>query len=167
MSIRRTITNNTGSTIDYLAFRVIAITTFPQVAGQADLRVLDSEDIEVLVNGSPVNVSGTYVEQPPPQPNGGALNSSLAVNVISLDEESLEPGESISVQFLLGVEKPGAFRFYVNIEAFDECECPPTPESSGAAPVSDSTAPGLMNLKKKLRTSTQGAPRPKARGGNR
>ncbi len=128
MSIRRTVTNNTGVPVDYLAFRVVQITTFPDVVGQADLRVLDSDDITVtLTNGTEVPVSGTYVETPPEQLNGGALNSS--VGVIYFGDAELADGQSINVQFLLGVVKPGAFRFYINIEAYPECGCPADPES--------------------------------------
>jgi hypothetical protein len=160
MSIRRTVTNNTGGPVDYLAFRVVAITTFPEVVGQADLRVLDSDDITVtLTNGTPVDVRGTYVEGPPLQPNGGALNSSLGVGFINLDGNTLEDGESVNVQFVLGVEKTGTFRFYINVEAFPDCTCPAAP----------SWAPSLKSLKlqkSQPRSSSQGVrqSRPRARG---
>jgi predicted extracellular nuclease len=129
MSIRRTITNNTGGPVDYLTFRVVQITTFPVASpADADLRVLDSADIVVtLSNGTQVDVRGTYVELPA-QPNGGALNSSLGVGYINLEGNTIEDGETVSVQFLLGVEKTGNFRFYINVEAYDDCTCPPTPE---------------------------------------
>jgi uncharacterized protein len=162
MSIRRTVTNNTGGPVDYLAFRIVQITTFPQSAGVADLRVLDSDDITVtLTNGTPVDVRGTYVEQPPTQLNGGALNSSLGVGYINIDGNTLEDGESVNVQFLLGVEKTGTFRFYINVEAFDDCACPASTLSPGAAK-------WMKSLQKKgPRPSVQSAPRPKARGGSR
>ncbi|HEX6186225.1 MAG TPA: hypothetical protein VFZ44_20215 [Pyrinomonadaceae bacterium] len=162
MSIRRTVINNTGGPVDYLAFRIVQITTFPQSPGVADLRALDSSDISVtLTNGTPVDVRGTYVEQPPTQLNGGALNSSLGVGYINIDENTLEDGETIHVQFLLGVEKTGTFRFYINIEAFDDCGCPASTLSPGAAKWMKSLQ------KKKPRASVQSAPRPKARGGSR
>ncbi|HEX8284854.1 MAG TPA: lamin tail domain-containing protein [Pyrinomonadaceae bacterium] len=129
MSIRRTFTNNTGGPVEYLAFRVVQITTYPQTPALADLRVLDSSDINVtLSNGTEVPVSGTFVEQPPTQFNGGGHNSSLGVNVLDLGG-TLEDGDSISVQFLLGIEKTGTFRFYINVEAFDDCGCPAASES--------------------------------------
>ena len=74
----------------------------------------------------------------PLQGHGGGLNSSLEVHGITQASSrgrielsgkrgkskgsitlptSLAPGQSISVQFLLGVQQPGAFRFYVNVEA--------------------------------------------------
>jgi hypothetical protein len=149
MSIRRTVTNNTGGPVDYLSFRVVQITTLPQVAGQADLRVLDSDDITVtLSNGTQVPVSGTYVETPPAQPNGGALNSSIGVGVINLGT-TLQNGESVNVQFLLGVVKTGSFRFYINVEAFPECDCPP------AAAVQDSES--QKSQKSQPRSSVQTA----------
>jgi hypothetical protein len=133
MSIRRTFTNGTGGPVDYLSFRVVQITTFPPGTPDADLRVLDSADIVVTrSDGSQVDVRGTHVETPPEQPNGGALNSSLGVGYINLEGNTIEDGETVSVQFLLGVEKTGAFRFYINIEAFDECGCPAASEAQKA-----------------------------------
>jgi predicted extracellular nuclease len=154
MSIRRTLTNNTGGPVDYLSFRVIQITTFPVASpADADLRVLDSADIVVtLSNGTQVNVRGTYVETPPDQPNGGALNSSLGVGFINLEGNTIENGETVSVQFLLGVEKTGSFRFYINVEAFDDCACPETPELKGQ-----------KSLKSQPRASAQDAVKPKRR----
>ncbi|MFL6253420.1 MAG: Calx-beta domain-containing protein [Pyrinomonadaceae bacterium] len=126
LSIRRTITNNTGATVRYLAFRVIDITTNPAPAGTADLRALDSEDMQVMVNGNPVDVLGTFVEQPPNQPNGGGLNSSMAVGSINL-ETPLNDGDSVNVQFLLGIQQTGGYRFYVNIEMINDGLVPERP----------------------------------------
>jgi predicted extracellular nuclease len=146
MSIRRTVTNNTGGPITYIAFRIVQITTYPPASDAADLRALDSSDITVtLSNGTPVDVRGTFVEQPPNQPLGGGLNSSMAIGFLNLGGE-VANGDSINVQFLLGIEKTGAFRFYINVEAFNE---------SAVAPVTMQA----------LKTQTQGAQRPRARGG--
>ena len=164
MSIRRTITNNTGAPVDYLSFRVVQITTFPPSPADADLRVLDSADIVVTrSNGTQVDVRGTYVEQPPNQLNGGAHNSSIGVGYINLEDNPIEDGETVSVQFLLGVEKTGSFRFYVNVEAFDECTCPEALESKG-------TKAKTKAKKSEPRASVQSKAakrRPKARGGLR
>jgi predicted extracellular nuclease len=148
LSIRRTVTNNTGGPITYLAFRIVQITTSPTATpGEADLRALDSDDITVtLSNGTPVDVRGTLVEQPPFQPNGGGLNTSMAVGFLNLGGEVAD-GESINVQFLLGVQKTGTFRFYINVEAFDE---------------SSTVAPATLHT---LKMQPQGAQRPRARGG--
>ncbi|MFL6333298.1 MAG: hypothetical protein ACJ754_08165 [Pyrinomonadaceae bacterium] len=125
LSIRRTITNHTGSDVFYLAFRIIEVTTYPVPSGTADLRAIDSDDIQVMVNSQPVDVSGTYVEQPPTQPNGGGLNSSMGVNYISLEGNPLADGDSVNVQFLLGIVQTGSYRFYVNIEMLNSGETPP------------------------------------------
>ena len=51
-----------------------------------------------------------------PQPLGGGLNSSLAVGVITV-AQPLAPGANVNVEFRLGVQTNGSFRFFVNIEA--------------------------------------------------
>ena len=131
LSIRRTVTNNTGSPVRYLAFRVIEITTKPVPLETADLRAVDSGDIEVTVDGSPVDVYGTNVEQPPTQLIGGGLNSSLAVGFITLTNQ-LADGDSINVQFLLGIMQTGRYRFYVNVEMLNDGPVPEGPVSLGA-----------------------------------
>src|SRR5262249_40834819 len=110
LSIRRTFTNNTGVPITRLRFRVIDITNNP-TGSEANLRVLSS--VDVMVNGKVVR--GTTLEQPPAQPNGGGLNSTLAVGTINL-ASPLPPGGAVNVQFLLGVQRGGSFRFFVNVE---------------------------------------------------
>lgn len=116
LSIRRTFTNNTGSPVSKLRFRVMDITTFPAPAGTADLRPITSIDIIEVVGGNPVDVRGTELEQPPDQPNGGGWNSSLNVGFIDLGTP-LDIGQSVSVQFLVGVQQLGSFRIFVNVEA--------------------------------------------------
>jgi hypothetical protein len=117
LSIRRTVTNNTGSPVFYLAFRIVEITTYPPPnAGTADLRALDSDDIQVTINETPVDVRGTYVEQPPDQPLGGGMNSSMAVGFVNF-EAPLAAGDSVNVQVLLGIQQTGTFRFYIITEA--------------------------------------------------
>jgi hypothetical protein len=122
LTMRRAVTNNTGTNITKLRFRVIDITTLNTpgyVAGgsQSDMRVLSSSDSMVTVTGGQsVLVRGTTVETPPNQPNGGGLNSSLNVGVISLSQP-LAPNQSINVQFVLGVQQSGSFRFFINVEA--------------------------------------------------
>lgn len=129
LSIRRTITNNTGSPVRYLAFRIIDITGAPTPpTGTADVRALDSDDIVVTVNGEPTDVHGTFVEQPPLQPNGGGLNTSMAVGFIDVTNQ-LEDGASINVQFLLGIVQTGTYRFYVNIEMINDGVVPEAPVS--------------------------------------
>jgi hypothetical protein len=88
------------------------------VSGQADLRALDAtpDPIVVIVNGNPVDVHATTVEQPPTQINGGGWNSSMNVGFVNL-RAPLASGGSVSVRFRLGVMTTGNFRFLVNIEA--------------------------------------------------
>jgi hypothetical protein len=63
-----------------------------------------------------VTVQGTTLEQPPNQPGGGGLNSSLATGIITLGSP-LANGASVNVQLMLGVQQTGAFRFLIIIEA--------------------------------------------------
>ena len=63
-----------------------------------------------------VTVFGTTLEQPPTQSIGGGLNSSLSAGTITLPTP-LAPGQSINLQFLLGVQNPGNFKFFFNVEA--------------------------------------------------
>jgi hypothetical protein len=62
-----------------------------------------------------VTVHGTTLEQPPAQPNGGGFNSSLSSDTVTL-QTPLVSGDSINVHFLLDVQQPGSFKFYVNVE---------------------------------------------------
>jgi hypothetical protein len=125
LSIRRSITNNTNQSFDYLSFRAIDITTLNSpvtLGGQAQLRLVTSGDAETFMNsqGRTVVIRGTVLEfddgTEPNQPNGGGLNST--VHVALAEGEQIKPGQTVDVQFLLNVVQAGAFRFYVNIEAF-------------------------------------------------
>ena len=119
LKIRRRFINNTGQTITRLRFRVVDITTlnspgYTPGGSQADIRGLDAVDIIVTTTSGNMLVRGTTIEQPPNQPKGGGLNSSLTV---TLPGGALAPGASISVEFHLGVQQSGAYRFYVDREA--------------------------------------------------
>ena len=119
LTIRRRFTNNTGLSVTRLRFRIVDITTLGNgVAGQADLRALDSiNGIVTITGGETVQVRGLTVEQAGiPQPSGGGMNSSLAVGVITVSQP-LAPGASVNVEFRLGVQVNGSFRFLVNVEA--------------------------------------------------
>jgi hypothetical protein len=126
--IRRTITNNTGTPVTRLRFRVIDQTTFPAPSGYADLRARTSSPtpavpVVVTITGTnpacPANsctVQQTTLEEPPAQPNGGAFNSTLSVGSVTL-ATPIAPGGQINVQFLLGLQQTGTFRFFLNVEA--------------------------------------------------
>ncbi len=120
MLIRRTITNNTGQPISRLRFRIIDITSFgtPGCAAPtcAELRALTSTD-EIIIS-PPAVVTGLRLEEPPEQPAGGANNSSLSADVITI-LDPIPPGESRNIVFKLGVMRTGSFRFFVNIEALN------------------------------------------------
>lgn len=130
LSIRRRVVNNTGGAITRLRFRIIDLTTFPAPSGFADLRPRTSTLVVVSGINDPatclasngvattpctVNVQGTTLEQPPSQPNGGGFNSTLSAGTVTLGTP-LANGASINVQFLLGVQQGGTFRFFVNTE---------------------------------------------------
>ena len=119
MSIRRVITNNTVNDVTRLRFRIIDITTSPAPAGFADLRVLTSsgstEDVPCQP-GTLIDIAGLTLDTPPSQPLGGGFNSTLSAGTITL-EAPLAPNSSITVNFLLGIQQTGRFRFFVNIEA--------------------------------------------------
>jgi CSLREA domain-containing protein len=143
LAIRRTFTNNTGRELRRLRFRIVDLTTYPAVSpGLADLRVLTSGDgLVTVTGGATVLVHGTVLEDIPSQGHGGGLNSSLALPAIAASSQRggvelsggpskrvksggaitlaapLAPGQSVSVQFLLGVQQTGSFRFYINVEA--------------------------------------------------
>ncbi|HKO36534.1 MAG TPA: Calx-beta domain-containing protein [Pyrinomonadaceae bacterium] len=132
MTIRRRVVNQTGGTVTRLRFRVIDMTTHPSGA-LADLRLRSSSDQSAIgvndsvtcsATGTPsgappplctVTVKGLTLEQPPnvTAANGGGLNTTVILPLPS----GLADGQSINVQFLLGVQKTGPFRFYLVIEA--------------------------------------------------
>lgn len=130
LSIRRSVTNNTDQSFDYISFRVIEIPTLNSPAtipNQAQLRLVTSPDAETFTNsqGRTVVIRGTVLEydpdpeatpEPEPQqPNGGGLNSTVHAN---LNDSVIKPGETVDVQFLLNVVKAGNYRFFVYVEAF-------------------------------------------------
>jgi hypothetical protein len=118
LSLRRKFTNRTGQPVTRLRFRIVDITTLGnRAAGEADLRVIDAPDITVTTTSNiAVPVKGTTLETPPAQPNGGGLNTSVTVGTISM-ASPLGPNASVNVQFLMGVQAGGNFRFFVNVEA--------------------------------------------------
>ena len=131
LSIRRRFVNTSGAPVTRLRFRVIDLTTFPAPSGVADMRPRTSTSVVVagitdvatcLATGAPatppcsITVQGSTLEQPPSQPNGGGFNTSMSAGTITLGTP-LANGASINLQFLLGLQQTGNFKFYVNIEA--------------------------------------------------
>ena len=122
LDLRRTFTNSTGTPITRLRFRIVDISTFPSIAGVADLRPRTSTGVVVTVDRPPcgsgtsnVTVQGTTLEQPPSQPNGSGYNGSLSVGTITAGTP-LAAGASVDVRFLLGIQQTGAGRFCVAAE---------------------------------------------------
>ncbi|HJS23854.1 MAG TPA: hypothetical protein VJ751_05845, partial [Pyrinomonadaceae bacterium] len=129
LSVRRRFVNNTGAAITRLRFRIVDISSISVPGGIADIRALTSTDVVVsgitdtatctAAGSAPpcsVTVFGTTLEQPPTQAMGGAHNSSLSAGTITL-ATPLGNGQSINLQFLLGVQQTGSFKFFINVEA--------------------------------------------------
>ncbi|MDT7605210.1 MAG: hypothetical protein QOF61_3207 [Acidobacteriota bacterium] len=119
LTVRRRFTNNTGGVVTQLRFRIVDVTTLPVPVGVADLRARASTTATVTLSpacgGGTVTVQGLTLETPPTQTIGGGYNSTLAAGTITV-ATPLAPGASINVQFLLGVQQQGGFRFFVTLE---------------------------------------------------
>ena len=147
LSIRRRFTNTTGVQVTRLRFRLVDITTFPSPLGTADLRAITSSSVTATCqseggtphlctdNASPTTaIEGTTLEtDASSQSNGGAFNSTLSLAT------PLAAGASVNIQFLLGVEQNGSFRFFINVEALPAPTGVP-PAFAGAATKSQTTA---------------------------
>ena len=97
------------------------ISTFPNGPGIADIRSLTSPDVMVVTSGGTVIVHGTTLEEDTSAPNlgqpmGGGYNSSLSAGVITM-ATPLDPGASVNMRFVFGVEGSGKFRVFVVVEA--------------------------------------------------
>ncbi len=116
---RRKFTNNTGSPVTRLRFRIVDTTTLLAPAGVADLRAVTSassnSDAQPCGGGT-VALEGLTLETPPTQSIGGGFNSSLSAGTITLGTP-IAPGSTINVKFLLNIMQAGNFRFFVNVEA--------------------------------------------------
>lgn len=118
LSIRRKYTNNTGAPLTGLRFRVINLTTFPAPAGTADLRPGTSFATVVPLTGGGIAVAeGTDLEQPPPQPNGGGVNSSIRGSIVN-PINPLPHGVSVSFNFEMGIQQTGCYSLALVAEAF-------------------------------------------------
>jgi hypothetical protein len=120
LKIRRQFTNNTGLPVVALRYRAVIITTLTSAAlppGQADVRILNSPTQTVtLTDTTNVTAQALTLQTPAAQASGGGLNSTLAEGVITTNAP-LANGASTIVEFNLGVQTTGVFRFLVNIEA--------------------------------------------------
>ena len=120
LEIRRKFTNNTGAPVTRLRFRIVDITTLNnRTAAQADLRVLnDSGNFQVTLTGGGTATVHNLALEPPSDAttNGGGYNSTVAAGSITAGTP-LAAGASINVNFTLGVQIAGDFRFFVIVEA--------------------------------------------------
>jgi hypothetical protein len=150
--IRRRWTNKTGAALTRLRFRVVDITTLnsPGYApgnGQADLRVLDSQNR--TVGQGTIALRGMTVEDAPPaQTSGGGLNTSVRVGDVTLSAP-LAHGASINVEFRLGVAQPGTFRFVVNVESVGDEPLTDMPGGNAPARALSQTADKRIGGKQK------------------
>jgi hypothetical protein len=152
LSIQRRFKNTLSVPVTRLRFRVVELTTLNmRAAGQADLRVLSSNGQVTTSAGTVlVTVNGLTLE-PPAQPNGGGLNSSLTVVVPG---GGLAPGNTIDVQFLLGVQEQGSFSFFVNVEAL------PGPTNAASPLIEGSATKNATNGKQGI-AAQEATPEPK------
>ncbi|BCM92548.1 serine/threonine-protein kinase PknD [Abditibacteriota bacterium] len=129
LSLRRTITNNTGATVTQMRFRIVAITAGTNTtSGVADVRPISSGGVRYYASdGSTIQQAAwPVVLEKPSLPTeapltatsgstgkGGGLNSAWT---IALPGGSLAPGASVGAEFLFGIVTDGQYRVVVDTE---------------------------------------------------
>ncbi|MDX6271235.1 MAG: hypothetical protein QOD28_2458 [Acidobacteriota bacterium] len=146
LSFQRRFTNSTNAPVTRLRFRITEMTTLgsPIVTAnpQADLRVLSSTGVVTNSAGGIVTtITGLTLESTAPL--FGGLNSTLTV---ALPGGALAPGNSIDVQFLLGVQVQGNFSFFINVEALPG---PPGTTPEATAPTKKGVTKASSRTKQK------------------
>jgi endonuclease G len=118
LAIRRSFLNSTGKNVNTLRFQIIDVTTLHSCPAcvQADLRVLSSSPGSVVVNGNAIPIQGLTLDTPPTQTIGGGMYSTVSAGTITTGTP-LADGQVATVEFLLGVQSGGNFRFFVNVQA--------------------------------------------------
>ncbi len=119
LRLRRTLTNNGGTTYTRVRFHVVTITTYSAGGlggysdlNQADMRLLTSPDeTGIATSTGAKNVIGTSVQAPATLAVGGGLNA----NTVVLNQ-ALTPGSSANYSFELGVARKGNFLVGFTIE---------------------------------------------------
>jgi hypothetical protein len=176
LRLRRSITNNSGTFISRLRFRVVDVTTVnspdeSEGMTQAILHVRSSspETVTAVPGRGDVQVRGLRDEQEifENETQCGGMNTSLSDDTVTL-ESPLAPGQTIDVVFLLGVEQTGHFRFYVNIEAL-ETSTPLTEKGPPSRPVTAKkpiAMPGVTAPKPPGTSNTPAAPSHNAPSGS-
>jgi hypothetical protein len=125
MLLRRTNYNFGTKTITKLRFRVTEVTTMHSplytTAAQADVRLLDSVGLLVPTSLGNVNVKGATVDTPA-NGMGSGYNASVVTLIdplVPCNGNTSTLGCSVSIQFKLGVEVSGYFRFYTNVDGIE------------------------------------------------
>ena len=77
---------------------------------QAELRVLGAT-LEGLTG-----LKATKLETTPSQPDGGGINAGLLIDGALTLSPTLGPGQSVDVEFLLGVLRGGTYQFILVVE---------------------------------------------------
>ena len=119
ISFRRTLINNTGQPITSFRFRVNDLSTFGNEVSTSSARLTLTDSVVVTFDldndpSTPDTVAeDTTLEQPPAQPSGGGINSSLRVNL----SEPVEPSATFSVNITFNILRGGSYRFSLNHEA--------------------------------------------------
>ncbi len=128
LTIRRTITNNTGAAVSALRFRIVGITAGTSTTtGVADLRAISSGGVRYYDSAHTIQraATGMTIDAPtkpgeaPLVPtsgssgNGGGLNSGWTA---PLPGGALAPGATVNVEFLFGIQAEGNFRVVVDAE---------------------------------------------------
>ena len=120
MDFRLKITNNTGAPVTRLRLRITDLTTFPSPSGIADLRPITCASTSINVTGvGAVTAQGTTLEQPPSQPNGGGINSSLGISTISLGTP-LGVGATSYIRIIMGIQQTGTIKTDYLLEALPQ-----------------------------------------------
>jgi Lamin Tail Domain len=139
LGIRRRFRNNTTGVINQIKFEVLDTTTLNnQAAGEADVRFLSSEVLIPPASCIGCGPGKIDVEKTPAQQTltvdlGGGLNSRGAAGTLPLPTP-LAPGASVVVEFRLGVQQSGNFRFFVNVHGSFAPSAPaPASKTVGAA----------------------------------
>jgi hypothetical protein len=118
LTIRRRVTNRTGKPLTRLRFRISQLTTYgTATSSQALLRALDANTASLAGGEAAL---GAKTEEPPDQPDGGGLNTSMVVNLAedaSLPSGVLPNGGDVVVTFRFAVDRGGSFQFSYNAEA--------------------------------------------------
>ncbi|BCM93312.1 hypothetical protein IAD21_05203 [Abditibacteriota bacterium] len=128
LSLRRSIKNNTLTTVTQMRFRIVAITAgTSSTAGVADIRAISSGGVRYYASdGSTIlQAAQPLVLEKPSLPNeapltatsgntgkGGGLNSSWTVAIPG----GLAPGASVGAEFLFGIVTDGQYRVVVDTE---------------------------------------------------